>query len=1217
MKINVLRIHNLNSLRGTFALDFDAPPLGSSALFAITGATGAGKSTLLDAICVALYGQTPRLAIGESEELMSRHTGECWAEVEFTVKRGRFRSKWSQRRARGRADGRLQPAAMELAVLREGRAELLEEKKSRVVQEVAELTGLDFNRFTRSVLLAQGSFAAFLQARDNERADLLERITGTEEYSRISRLIYRKTMEEEQKLQKLAAGLQAVELLSEDEVAALRTQEAVALEKIGGLGREVERIDNELQWLAARHQAHEESLAARQELADVEEERRQAADELQRLALARRALVVKGEYDVLQERRRRREEISGVITGLEKRLTGLADEEKECLALLATREAKYALLLGQSEELEEILRRVERLDELIAGQQRHLTERTEIVARISDDLEGTARRQAQIAGRIDDLAAQQNRCLHYLEGHREDGQLRRDFSLLCSRLDELAGLRDERSETQRRLKKLAAMEEEKKKDLTGLEGNRAARLREDEQLRLASRQIGEEIARFRSEGDPSPQARLQLLEIRLLRLNALMENGRQWEEARRRGNAAAAERERLEAAIVADSEQREKLVSEKGRAEEGLGELERAARLAERAAGYAEERGDLRAGEPCPLCGSLQHPWQGEKRESAGEEHARLFEVRDRIRRLDEEARACGERLAALAAGCRHSREAHDEWMARASELREGWDDEAAREGVSFPPEQWQEIGALLAAGEKERERCRRQAAAIATLERRATEVAAARDALIALEQEETVTRQRLEKELAGLQGEQRHFVDRLAAMKVKFAELTEKTVIACGAAFQDFFTGHDYAGLRKELIRRVAAHERHEKEAERLGRQLAPLEKERDSLIVSRQGLDARKAEEAARLAEQEKELAQVRRERQELFGQRETAAERARIKEQVRLSAEGLNALREKRNRCHSESTAGREMIDQRRRELAELFEQTGQVEQAFMAGLLEAGIASEEEFVAALLPRQHWQRLERLEQDLDRRRTGAIIRRDDSDKRLAALDAGPLTTRSVDEIQEERRQVLDQLEKKREEVAFCRQRLLRQEELQRLYREKAERLATGEREIRPWLMLNRLVGSADGQKFRRFAQGLTLEHLIALANTYLAALNDRYVIKRKHGEELGLEVMDSWQADAVRPTATLSGGESFLVSLALALGLSRLASRNVSIDSLFLDEGFGTLDSDTLETALAALGGLQASGKTIGLISHVEALKERIPVQIVVRGTGGGISVVEVAG
>ena len=157
-----------------------------------------------------------------------------------------------------------------------------------------------------------------------------------------------------------------------------------------------------------------------------------------------------------------------------------------------------------------------------------------------------------------------------------------------------------------------------------------------------------------------------------------------------------------------------------------------------------------------------------------------------------------------------------------------------------------------------------------------------------------------------------------------------------------------------------------------------------------------------------------------------------------------------------------------------------------------------------------------------------------------------------------------------------------------------------------------------SAKGDKFRRFAQGLTLDHLVYLANRQLSRLHGRYQLRRKAEGELELEIVDSWQADVSRDTRTLSGGESFLVSLALALALSDLVSHKTSIDSLFLDEGFGTLDAETLEIALDALDSLNASGKMIGVISHVEGMKERIAVQIRVARAGGvGLSALSVVG
>ena len=160
---------------------------------------------------------------------------------------------------------------------------------------------------------------------------------------------------------------------------------------------------------------------------------------------------------------------------------------------------------------------------------------------------------------------------------------------------------------------------------------------------------------------------------------------------------------------------------------------------------------------------------------------------------------------------------------------------------------------------------------------------------------------------------------------------------------------------------------------------------------------------------------------------------------------------------------------------------------------------------------------------------------------------------------------------------------------------------------------LYVGSLIRSADGKKYRNFAQGLTFELMVSHANRQLEKMTDRYLLVRDEDQPLELNVVDNYQAGEIRSTKNLSGGESFIVSLSLALGLSKMASRKVRVDSLFLDEGFGTLDEDALETALETLSGLKQDSKLIGIISHVPALKERISTQITVQPVSGGKSVI----
>jgi exonuclease SbcC len=235
----------------------------------------------------------------------------------------------------------------------------------------------------------------------------------------------------------------------------------------------------------------------------------------------------------------------------------------------------------------------------------------------------------------------------------------------------------------------------------------------------------------------------------------------------------------------------------------------------------------------------------------------------------------------------------------------------------------------------------------------------------------------------------------------------------------------------------------------------------------------------------------------------------------------------------------------------------------------------------------------------------------------RQLAEYESKSLTKLTKEEVAKALHQEKQNYDKTIGEIKVIEHRLQENEALQLQMSDLQQNIEIQRKELDRWQTLSNLVGTENTNRFRIFAQSLTLEKLVQLANRHLHKLNPRYMLRRKisPNSDLELEIVDIDQADNVRSMQTLSGGETFLVSLALALGLSDLAGRHTRIESLFIDEGFGTLDSNTLDSAVTTLENLQASGKMIGVISHVEALKERIVTQIRVEKMGNGISKIDI--
>ncbi|WPJ94962.1 AAA family ATPase [Coraliomargarita algicola] len=1150
MKILKITFQNLNSLQGTHIIDLENGLLSEAGIFSITGPTGAGKSTILDAITLALFGKAARYdKEANPGEMMTRGTGECAAEILFECNKGRYCAKWTRARARKKPNGKLQSPKREVSKADTG--EIIAEKLKEADQMVESLTGLDYHRFLRSVLLAQGRFKEFLDAGDNERGDLLEKITGTEIYSRISQKAYETERAHDAAIQAAQQKLSGVELKTQEQLDDLRQEQITKETEVKALNLKQQTLRTKLQRFE-----HYRNLQATLEQSNKDLLKWQEADQAftsSRNQLTQHEATQPFQADLIELEAKQRQHHT--LTQAIEALSQIAQQQQTAAKqrLLATLQYVEATLKAQSHKITTVA----------ATQLKIETAEKELTAWLTDNA----------STRNIEVELPELRALGESVRHTDKALQRTQSELAVLAKDQLAN--EQALATKKASINAAQQILSKARELVASTAQavakEAAGKSVDEWTQMAkAHALADESAKTLSVQHShwsKAQARLTKLKERH---PPLLE---QFASAKQARNAHAASVAK-ETTILED---KQKIYDQ--------------ARLI---AKLETHRADLKPDQACPLCGSLEHPYvdhlesnEDNDKLAVATQKQVLADAEKALKQAVEVFNRLDEKLKSLELDITKATQDLDEQAATvaAAAKAAGYHD-ALENDDAFS--RWQQsLQERHSATDTKLEQLQR-------LDRAACE---AKEAFATLDAADRVSA----TQLHNLEQKKVDHSTKHQSLQIE-QNNTQEDIDTQLAAFNQKLATH------LPPARSPAETRSH---TQKLEHQLQAYQRQLDTQTQQRLKLKE--------LAADLKELKQA---HTRLSEERAQWQSKLDAHPETTLSNSSLTVPEseaQRRSECQAALDKAQEAaqsLSHKRNDLAEINQAIQTTTHALNARLVNTPFKSIQLLKAARLSDTQLTEISATKDRLKSQHDQLLGRIDQTQNQLKKFaKQEPFSAEAEAPLKAEQttnEQHLSIHNKRLGEIKLLLELDAKARNSQAELIAQIERLS---KEARPWIELNALIGSASGDKFSKFAQGLTLAQLLHLANKHLLQLNDRYYIQQTQESELSLEIVDRYQADAIRPTRSLSGGESFLVSLALALGLSDLAGSDTKIESLFIDEGFGTLDTDTLDMALAALENLRMSNRTIGIISHVEALKHRISAQIRITKSSSGHGTLEI--
>lgn len=1154
MILQQLQIHNIASIEDA-TIDFEAQPLADSEVFLITGKTGAGKSTLLDAICLALYASTPRLEntsmqgemrdnekdikIKDPVQLMRRNTGEAFVRLTFIGSNDvHYEAQWSVARARNKVTGKIQNKKW---ALRNLDTDFTYAKDKEIREEIALAIGLDFKQFCRTTLLAQGEFTRFLNSKDDEKAEILEKITGVDAYSRIGAKIFEQTVEKKKIWEDSQQKIEGIQILNDEEIAQKNNQLQQLDEQSQQIKNTLEKEQKKLRWLQQEQDFRQRKEQAKEDLAHVKAiaESDETQQQEQTIALWNHTIEARAKMN----------------------------EAASCAKTILQQEA-------QLQSLEQTFRQIQ-------GAQSYELQQEQTIALSIRNIDDNLAQEAPKVNLYENAQTLNTLINSYLKNKKDAennlqyaNQIKKELSTQYQ--PKLENAKTMLEECQKTYNQQVIKAQEAETELEHLHLPQLRQQQEALKTLLNDIQVAKNLLELLHE----EQNRHVLSKENLVQLqNSIQEKEKQLQVLTQESHDAEIRKNALQ------------LAYEKQR--ESINKWAKSIRM------------KLQIGDTCPVCqqrieNTLPHEdnidalvVEAEKLyKDAENEYNKILTSQNA---LDADIKALKNSLAneqkVFAKCCESLAKATQKAQEAAKKIPEG-------ENETQTLATLEKVSAQIAEAEvKEKE-----AKKLRTLrDQKLQEYEVLRNEMLAVQQKVNDTQHRIE------------LVEAQISLQTKDSEKAQNDIQTLIGEAEKLSWKNDWHTMLTEFGKEVEdgaiTYKMNTEKQQKLAAELKQFEEGNKNLaavldvIVKLMPTWGTPSKEPLMLKRIPKVLTRA----SELQSQITAALQQMNAaKEKEEDTKKWLKEFMEKKQEMLKDFSDKEQeiLLDENLLLQLDTFQQCDIAEKTEAINRIKQQLVSKQTV---------WDELEKAYQ----LHTGEYEALFDEDEKM------PIGEKMSEEESLDTRisTSIASLEAQLSELGNQRGGIIRDLEIDRSNKAKVGSLlqesAQKKADFEKWSRLNQLLGDATGNKFRRIAQSYVLASLIHSANGYMRTLSDRYILKVVPGTFV-ISLEDAYQGYVSRAASTLSGGESFLVSLSLALALSDIGTQ-LSVDTLFIDEGFGTLSGEPLQHAINTLRSLHSkSGRHVGIISHVEELKERIPVQIRVNQEGNNSSsTIEIVG